>query len=744
MSQKRKYVEIDGNDNIILRDIKGRPININDEFAVRKTLAESKPKYLEELADQMDRQYVEELKKVNEEQAGKIVKLVAEELKKRNKETTITNNTIKKKTVNGDLHKPGYDNNSDPKDKNEKAQFEKHTSFNHQFASILKEIYQKRLKQKLDNRLEVNLEYQYSQIGFKDDEVKYLHYDEGMQNEEEAGSYLAKIFNKHDYMVIIGEPGSGKTSRLLDMAIGLLYQAENDPLTPLPVVLNLAPWANNDSFGDWVARAMESYYRYPKKSVEKALAGNDLVLFLDGFDEIGQNLDQEERQMLRKRTLKAIEKYISKVNIKKLVLCSRINEYEEAISEEWKLKIDAQILIKPLSTDKIEKTLEDNAKGKHKKEVRKLLKYFTNNQEIKTVIATPFYFNALMAMLADMDYDEIEFPDSSEAIKNYITEKYIESRLNKTSKNKYTKTKTRKYLAWLANWLKNRQNVIFELSDFGANSLHKPVVFKVIYCIVYGLVSGIAFGLVIGFIKGVVKGLVFGLILGLVLGVIKGSNKKNDERLPTNDQLKWDFSNLKKINIWIKILIITLGFALYFAFIFGFVGVLVGVLVEGLVENLVFGSIFGSIFGLVSGLLGGVQVCVSEIVHFSHLKKPFQRLLASWIRNAILYIGFAIISIFLYHLFYPPSSWQVSLQSLSFQLFIIFLISFFYTPMFKYLIINWLLFRQGSLPFLIPSFFRFCVDINILEQDGGHWRFRHQIIHDYFIKQYERNDKKIK
>ncbi len=27
----------------------------------------------------------------------------------------------------------------------------------------------------------------------------------------------------------------------------------------------------------------------------------------------------------------------------------------------------------------------------------------------------------------------------------------------------------------------------------------------------------------------------------------------------------------------------------------------------------------------------------------------------------------------------------------------------------------------------------YCSDLRLLEKDGGSWRFRHQIIHDYFI-----------
>ena len=41
------------------------------------------------------------------------------------------------------------------------------------------------------------------------------------------------------------------------------------------------------------------------------------------------------------------------------------------------------------------------------------------------------------------------------------------------------------------------------------------------------------------------------------------------------------------------------------------------------------------------------------------------------------------------------------------------------------------------MPFPMATFFNYCTDLRILETDGGSWRFRHQILQDYFYNHIE-------
>jgi hypothetical protein len=67
-------------------------------------------------------------------------------------------------------------------------------------------------------------------------------------------------------LLILGAPGSGKTTTLLDLTRDLIKRAERDPVQPIPVVLNLSSWAEKRlSLLDWLIEELNSKYRVPKK-----------------------------------------------------------------------------------------------------------------------------------------------------------------------------------------------------------------------------------------------------------------------------------------------------------------------------------------------------------------------------------------------------------------------------------------------------------------------------------------------
>jgi predicted NACHT family NTPase len=56
-------------------------------------------------------------------------------------------------------------------------------------------------------------------------------------------THIAQIFDRVGrLLLILGEPGSGKTTTLLELATDLVTRAEANPGQPVPVVLNLSTW----------------------------------------------------------------------------------------------------------------------------------------------------------------------------------------------------------------------------------------------------------------------------------------------------------------------------------------------------------------------------------------------------------------------------------------------------------------------------------------------------------------------
>jgi eukaryotic-like serine/threonine-protein kinase len=174
-------------------------------------------------------------------------------------------------------------------------------------------------------------------------------------------------------MMIVGEPGSGKTMTLLELARDLLERAEQDADAPLPVVLNLAAWDRGyrpkrkflwfeigekkpQSLVDWVIQELETSpllgslagedYGIPRRVTHWWLREEGrLVLLLDGLDEVAA--DQREACA---KAINAFRQDRDLGNVE-IVVCCRANDYKAL---ETKLKIDESLLIQPLTLEQIE------------------------------------------------------------------------------------------------------------------------------------------------------------------------------------------------------------------------------------------------------------------------------------------------------------------------------------------------------------------------------------------------------
>jgi predicted NACHT family NTPase len=69
------------------------------------------------------------------------------------------------------------------------------------------------------------------------------------QGERDIGA----IFDAAGLLLILGEPGSGKTTTLLELARSLLERARDDIKERVPVVLNLSSWQKKQRLVEWIS-----------------------------------------------------------------------------------------------------------------------------------------------------------------------------------------------------------------------------------------------------------------------------------------------------------------------------------------------------------------------------------------------------------------------------------------------------------------------------------------------------------
>lgn len=171
--------------------------------------------------------------------------------------------------------------------------------------------YKERHKQKLDDRIELNLELKYTSLGTEEAYVEKFFASEA-KTQKDLKEKLAAVLEKHHFLLIVGEPGAGKTTILLELAIELLEKAQAEKNAPIPLIFNLSSWNENfSSFGDWLKDVLVQGNGF-SKDFAKSMVDNNLILpLLDGLDELGSNSgDTAYQKRLRNNCLRTLEDFM--------------------------------------------------------------------------------------------------------------------------------------------------------------------------------------------------------------------------------------------------------------------------------------------------------------------------------------------------------------------------------------------------------------------------------------------------
>jgi hypothetical protein len=158
-----------------------------------------------------------------------------------------------------------------------------------------------------------------------------------------AGRTFAEIFEEMGgSLLILGEPGSGKTVTLLEMTRDLLLRAEADPGRPVPVVFHLSTWADpGRRLADWLADELAAKYVIPRKVGQCWLSEGRLLPLLDGLDEV--------RAEVRAACVGAINAFLQE-SFTGAVICCRLNEYLEL---PVRLALNGAVRLQPLGREQV-------------------------------------------------------------------------------------------------------------------------------------------------------------------------------------------------------------------------------------------------------------------------------------------------------------------------------------------------------------------------------------------------------
>ncbi|MFG6105412.1 NACHT domain-containing protein [Leptothoe sp. EHU-05/26/07-4] len=439
---------------------------------------------------------------------------------------------------------------------------------------------------------------------------------------------IISVFERQDIagkLLILGDPGSGKTTELLQLAKDLVTRVEEDDQHPVPVILELSSW-NGEPVDKWVVSQLKKFYTVSESITQQWLAGNQILMMLDGLDELGLT---KQRQCIEQ-----INQFLETTRASELVVCCRREEYE--VGQIDLDGLNGAVYLEALKEDQIRQYFEELNRLSLWGNIR-------GNAALLELAQNPlFLFMLVVAYQGNPIRNEQELFDA-----------YIEKQLHKPS-NQGTyglgkephPQQTRHYLAWLAKQLENIRETEFLIESLQPTWLSSPLQrkhYRLTLSLIYGLMGWLLASPLCVFVlmlspenEPIEISIIGGLCLGLTVGWATGVKRwQSTIFIQPSGYIRWSLHQARgrRLNFWLILMFSVLlmqrlanGWtptliilSTIQMLIFDLLGVLfLGTytvpikeknipnqgIFKGLRNTLVFGLFFGLVVGLFWGLIG--------------------------------------------------------------------------------------------------------------------------------------------
>jgi hypothetical protein len=299
-------------------------------------------------------------------------------------------------------------------------------------------------------------------------------------------------------LLILGAPGSGKTTMLLELTRQLIRRAREDTTEPIPVVVNLSSWTEKWTITSWLVRELHTFYKIRKEIAQIWISNNKLLLLLDGLDEVSQ----EDRD----KTVNAINKFRYENGLTSIVVCSRSQDYAEL---KTRLFFDGAIEIQPLASFEVDKYFLQF--GNRLAGVQQLLEKDTILREMGE---TPLFLSIMAVAYKDKDSKDILISKDPHLQRKHLFDNYIEymfSRPERSKNEHFEKANVLHWIAWLAHSMVQHNQSHYLYKQMAPDWLtHREHINR------YYLIIALSISIVFGLIGALSVGLFFSLIVGAI------------------------------------------------------------------------------------------------------------------------------------------------------------------------------------------------------------------------------------
>jgi energy-coupling factor transporter ATP-binding protein EcfA2 len=398
---------------------------------------------------------------------------------------------------------------------------------------------------------------------------------EGIPHSLPAGTTIEQVYDqaRQGQLLILGEPGSGKTTQLLHLAQSLIERARQDEQQPMPVVFNLSSWAQKQlPLTAWLGEELETKYEVPADIGRAWVREGRLLPLLDGLDEM--NADD------RPACVEAINRYLQtrwkqEQGESPLVICCRSQDYQDVSP---RLAVQRAIGLLPLTDEQIDAYFQRGGTA-----VEVLWQAVREDPELHILARQPLMLSVFTLAYQGAVQAQLPLGKTAEEALHLVWNAYVDRMLRRRQPlTRWSEQQVRDWLTMLAQQMRQQSQTFFGVESLQRDWLPPP------YRRLFPWFIGLLVTALVGIVASVAFGLIGGGLVGIAFGVI-GVVLVGTPKINPTERLGWTWKKFR------------------FALLGGvFVGIAFGglasVFIGDVLRNILIGISSGCFFGLLNGV----------------------------------------------------------------------------------------------------------------------------------------------
>ncbi|MBW4641080.1 MAG: hypothetical protein KME05_23260 [Gloeocapsa sp. UFS-A4-WI-NPMV-4B04] len=557
---------------------------------------------------------------------------------------------------------------------------------------------------------------------------------------------ILEVFERADIagqLLILGAPGAGKTTTMLELAQSLIEKAIQDSSYPIPVLFNLSSWKDpHQSIPTWLVEELNLKYGVRKDIGKKLIEGKQLLPTLDGLDEVKPE-HQEACVNSINQWLQGDDRPLY------VVVCSRREEY---INYESRLYLGGAIVLQELTDAQIREYLT----GVKRFELWPLLQ---KNEVLLELVKNPLLLSITVLSYEELSLQKWQQLTSTKQQIKMLLDGYVQRMFHREIKSRAYRKLTPRKVEQIQHWLyflawqlqqESRTEFLIEQLQPSWLSVGKQ---ERLYELIVGLITGLLVSLILTFtliltLTFTLAGslfhsgfwkylepkvvLIYMLFFLLFVGSLIVMHTRLYKKIEVVEGFRFSFKEAKKP------IICTLKVIFGFSFV-----VPLFFYREFLLKSILLGLVWGLYCILTHGILFGLKPLEINIknnpnqgIWKSAANALYIALISGLSIQLVLWLNDAVLD------FGVPSDMRSSMQISRLTIMLIRVLNYAVLlgipfgglTCIKHFSLRLILFKNGHIPWNYARFLNYCTERGFLQRVGGRYRFIHKQLQDHFAE----------